>query len=243
MGLAHYGHIIYVEPERFLSKKNMKDYIEHSRRFGITVVGRKLQYSPFVVTHPEMYFFFNVDTRKLQRVNMFEVTMIIMHNSQPVRHEFMRYLVSCALEEYCIAPPGAQRRCDQRLYPGSKKYANCHRYDLSAVNILLDKWFDFKQDTFLVRDIATAHYNGKDVSSKVKTCSKAKEEMWPEARHQLPSEHVERVPAMPMERVPTMPMERVSAPTTGTCSSAQLKCANRAVRIMSPGALRQLMTT
>lgn len=175
MGLAHYGHIIFVEPERYLHKKNMKDYIEHSRRYGITVVGRKLQYSPFVVTHPEMYYFLNVDTRKLQRVNMFDVSMIIMHNSQPVRHDFMRHLVSCTLEEYCITPPGSRQQCDNRLYPGSKKYANCHRYDLSAVNILLDKWFGFKQEDFLVKDIATAHYDGKDVSNRIKVCKNREE--------------------------------------------------------------------
>jgi hypothetical protein len=90
MALAHYGHVIYIEPDRFLSKKNMKEYIDHSRRRGITVVGRKLEYSPFIVTHPEMYFFLSVDTRKLQRVVMFQPTMVIMHNAEPIRHELMR---------------------------------------------------------------------------------------------------------------------------------------------------------
>lgn len=176
MGLAHFGHIVYVEPDRFLMTKKMKDYIEHSRRYGVTIVGRKLQYSPYVVTHPEMYYFFPVDTRKLQRINMFEVNMMIMHNSQPVRHNLMRHLVACTLEEYCISPPGSQMVCNQQMYPGSKKYANCHRYDLSAMNILLDKWFEYNPDLFLVRDIVTAHYDGKDVSKKVKVCSQQKRE-------------------------------------------------------------------
>ncbi|XP_076453467.1 uncharacterized protein LOC143288726 [Babylonia areolata] len=172
MGLSTYGHVVYVEPERFLYAKNMKHYIEHSRRSGITVVGKKLQYSPFVVTHPEMYHFLNVDTRKLQRVSMFDVTMLVMHNSQPVRHELMRHLVSCTLEEYCIAPPGSRAKCDHRFYAGSKKYANCHRYEMSAINILLNKWFGFKPEEFLVRDIATRHYDGTDVSAKLKLCPK-----------------------------------------------------------------------
>nr|KAG5708277.1 hypothetical protein BaRGS_021211 [Batillaria attramentaria] len=171
IGLVHFGHIVYVEPDRFLMTKTMKQYIEHSRRWGMTVVGKKLQYSPYVVTNPEMYFFLQVDTRKLQRVEMFDISMVVLHNSQPVRHFLMRHLVACTLEEYCIAPPGSQLACDQRLYPGSKKYANCHRYDLSAINILMYKWADFNADQFLVRDIVTANYDGKDVSHKVKVCT------------------------------------------------------------------------
>ncbi|KAL8617465.1 hypothetical protein ACOMHN_018946 [Nucella lapillus] len=172
MSLANFGHIVYVEPERFLYANNMKHYIEHSRRRGITVVGQKLEYSPFVVTHPEMYYFFNVDTRKLQKVNMFDISMLIMHNSEPVRHEFMRYLMSCVMEEYCISPPGSKRKCNHRFYGGSKKYADCHRYEMSAVNILLNKWFQYRQDDYLVRDIATKHYDGTDVSDKIKICPK-----------------------------------------------------------------------
>ncbi|XP_025079896.1 uncharacterized protein LOC112555663 isoform X2 [Pomacea canaliculata] len=176
MALAHYGHIVYIEPDRFLMTKAMKDYIEHSRHAGITVAGRRLQYSPFVVTNPEMYYFLSVDVRKLQKVSMFDVNMIILHNSQPVRHHFMRYLISCILEEYCVAPPGSTIVCDQNLFTGSQKYANCHRYDLSAINILLDKWFDYKSDMFLVRDIVTAHYDGRDVSRFLRTCDSERRE-------------------------------------------------------------------
>ena len=171
MALAHYGHMVYIEPGRFLSQKYMKDYIAHSRRNGITLAGTKNNHSPFVVTHPEMYYFLGTDISKLMRTAMFDVSMVLMHNTSPVRHYFLRYLVACALEKHCIAPPGSKPSCDNRLFSGSKKFANCHRYEMSAISIILNNWFKYQQDEYLVKDVASSQYNGKDFTSKVRVCS------------------------------------------------------------------------
>jgi len=44
----------------------------------------------------------------------------------------------CALERGCIAPPDADLGCS---FHGSRQYGHCHRYDQSALNILLANWF------------------------------------------------------------------------------------------------------
>ncbi|XP_013095240.2 uncharacterized protein LOC106078775 [Biomphalaria glabrata] len=166
---AKFGHFIYVEPGRFIYKQSIKEYIQHSRMHGLTIGGKQLKYSSFVVTSPHMYSFLGTDEKKLKKVPHFDFTLIVMHSTKRVNNFFMRYLVSCTLEEYCIAPPGAQSKCD--LHLGNKRYGNCHRYDESAINLILNKWHDYKPKEYLMKDVITKYHDGKDMSKKVKVCN------------------------------------------------------------------------
>ena len=50
----------------------------------------------------------------------------------------------CALHKECIAPEGARRECNSALKFNVHKdgtYVGCHRYDQSALNIILAKYF------------------------------------------------------------------------------------------------------
>lgn len=116
-----------------------------------------------------MFVFLQTDEKKLKKVPHFDFTLIVMHSTKRVNNFFMRYLVSCTLEEYCIAPPGAQSKCD--LHLGNKRYGNCHRYDESAINLILNKWHDYKPKEYLMKDVITKYHDGKDMSKKVKVCN------------------------------------------------------------------------
>lgn len=58
--------------------------------------------------------------------------------------------VQCALTAECIAPIGAQRsgcRFDKKpLY----RYSGCHRYDVSALNVVLGIMYDYNFHKYLV---------------------------------------------------------------------------------------------
>jgi hypothetical protein len=49
---------------------------------------------------------------------------------------FLKKYVQCSLEKDCMAPVGSQIICN---FPNGErylKYANCHRFDQSAINII-----------------------------------------------------------------------------------------------------------
>ncbi|CAL1537680.1 unnamed protein product [Lymnaea stagnalis] len=164
-----YAHFIYIEPGKYVYKQAIKDYIIHSRLHGVTVGGKQLKYSSFVVTNPHMYTFLTTDEKKLQKTPHFEFSVLIVHNTKRVNNFFLRYLTACTMEDYCIAPPGAKPNCDYNL-GNNKKFANCHRYDESAMNLILNRWHDYKPSEYLMKDIVTKDYDGKDMSKRVKVC-------------------------------------------------------------------------
>ena len=171
MALGTYGHVIYISPERKLkSVEDFKGFVAQSRIGGVSIIGRRKDYSTYVVTHPDMYHYFNTDIKKLQRTKHIEISMIILHNTAQVRMRFMRWLYGCAMEEWCIAPPGSHTKCDHRLHANSRQWANCHRYDESAINMLLASWHKYDTKHYVRRDTITAPYDGWDVRKKLQYC-------------------------------------------------------------------------
>ncbi|GFO22779.1 metk_1 protein [Plakobranchus ocellatus] len=168
--MAKFGHYVYIEPGRFVFKQGIKDYIAASRKHGVLFGGKQVKHSSYVVTNPHMYTFLMTNERKLQATPHFEFNLAVIHNTRRVKHEFMRYLVSCALEEYCIAPPGSKVSCDLNM-GNNKKYARCHRYDESAINLILNRWHNYQPREYLLRDGITRPFDGKDMAAMVKVCN------------------------------------------------------------------------
>ncbi|XP_067670452.1 uncharacterized protein [Haliotis asinina] len=170
--LNKFGHFIFVEPMRFFKNgADLRGHFALSRKGGAAMFGTLKSYSSAVVTNPEMYYYLAVDVRKLFRMQHVEINMMIMHNSAHLKHFFTRWLVQCALEEYCMAPPGSKRKCNLYLYPGSKKYADCHRYDESAINLLLASWHNYDIDHYAAQDVVTSYFDGRDVGRLLKVCN------------------------------------------------------------------------
>ena len=70
----------------------------------------------------------------------------MMHNTPEVHENIMKVFTACALEETCMAPEGAKWKC--RFDFTGRSYADCHRYDESALNILLKNWFNYDMNLF-----------------------------------------------------------------------------------------------
>ncbi|ESO83901.1 hypothetical protein LOTGIDRAFT_168942 [Lottia gigantea] len=174
MALAHMSHLIWIEPYLVINRQKMNAYIQHSRKFGILFAGQRQKYSTYIVTHPDMYYYLSSDTRKLQRVPHFEINMILLHNTNTIQQRFMKWLVACTIEEWCIAPIGSKRSCDTPNLSSAKYYANCHRYDESAMNILLKSWMKYDLDKFSLRDVVTNRNDGRDAKVRARVCSNAR---------------------------------------------------------------------
>ncbi len=78
----------------------------------------------------------------------------------------------CALDKRCIAPIGSQLKCN---FKGGAyaRYANCHRYDQSLLNILLANNYKFDDKTTYSSVIIIKARRSDDVqkAKAVKICN------------------------------------------------------------------------
>ena len=73
---------------------------------------------------------------------MVDTHHLVIFNTLTIHKELMLPWVQCALTENCIFPRGAQSvGCNFKRRP-KYLYTSCHRYDTSALNVILGKIFD-----------------------------------------------------------------------------------------------------
>ena len=69
-----------------------------------------------------------------------------------VDDEIMKWLVTCAFKEDCIAPVGAKLYCGFN-FP-KDKFGGCHRYDQSLVNILVSNAYSSDRNRYVFEGFA-----------------------------------------------------------------------------------------
>uniref|UniRef100_A0AC34RT90 Uncharacterized protein n=1 Tax=Panagrolaimus sp. JU765 TaxID=591449 RepID=A0AC34RT90_9BILA len=102
-------------------------------------------------THPGMYKFFNVPEDRKHMPMAAATTYVVLNNT--AGRQVMDKLVNCSMTKECMAPDGANLWCKQPdVY--NDKYADCHRYDQSALALALAEctgnFTDFQIGTDLV---------------------------------------------------------------------------------------------
>ncbi|EYB92492.1 hypothetical protein Y032_0193g1395 [Ancylostoma ceylanicum] len=94
-------------------------------------------HSIFATTNRGMYAFFptNIEAIKKRESMSHDANFaFIVRTSDGL--EILKWYVMCALEEDCMAPPGSRLWC-KFTRDRFNDYANCHRYDQAAINLLL----------------------------------------------------------------------------------------------------------
>ncbi|XP_067650237.1 uncharacterized protein [Haliotis asinina] len=86
-----------------------------------------------------MFSYFNTEPCHFSVYHESESGFIMLHNQPFTRRLVMDPWVSCAVDPNCMCHPGAKK-----LYWcsfGTRKYGKCHRYDQSAINLILLQLF------------------------------------------------------------------------------------------------------
>ena len=109
------------------------------------VAGSVLDLPIISLTHDGMLKYLNLSLSRRQMGDFghLEAGCWVMWVNNLMKSKFLNYWVDCALHQECIAPHGAtQKHC--HLTTARKKtgvYAGCHRYDQSALAMILIREF------------------------------------------------------------------------------------------------------
>uniref|UniRef100_A0A1I7ZMA7 Nucleotid_trans domain-containing protein n=1 Tax=Steinernema glaseri TaxID=37863 RepID=A0A1I7ZMA7_9BILA len=96
----------------------------------------------FPVTIKEMFVRFCYPEEQAKKLNMFAGGVTLWIRS-PRTVKILKEMVSCSLEKECMAPKGARLRCDSAVISMGNKFAGCHRFDQSALAVVLSKEANF----------------------------------------------------------------------------------------------------
>ena len=141
---------------------------------GGAVLQSSTGHSTFAATHKTMYEYLPTDISKMKQNEQWEATLFI-YKTREIVHHVLKWFVLCSLDEQCIAPI-RERACSFHPVWEERNYhfADCHRFDQSAINILLNNQFRFDNWFFYVENSCLRVIRGYTNSAKVQTCSRSK---------------------------------------------------------------------
>ncbi|CAJ0598182.1 unnamed protein product [Cylicocyclus nassatus] len=106
-------------------------------------------HSIFATTHPGMYKYIPTDIEAIKTnasMNHDAGFQFIVATADA--HEILKWYVLCALEKDCMAPHDAGLYCDFQN-DRFNRYAGCHRYDQSAINLLLANSYEYNATNYV----------------------------------------------------------------------------------------------
>ncbi|KAK6058119.1 hypothetical protein COOONC_04315 [Cooperia oncophora] len=108
-------------------------------------------HSIFATTDPGVYKYFPTvfDNLKSTSCENYDANFAFIVRTKDTV-DILRWLVLCALERDCMAPPGSQLVCkfgNDRY----TRYAGCHRYDQSVINLLLANSYGYNPRNYVSR--------------------------------------------------------------------------------------------
>ncbi|XP_064639151.1 uncharacterized protein LOC135494797 [Lineus longissimus] len=152
LALNEYGSVLWLESSTRLTTGDLSQAIKEAKETGIKIFGIKHAYSTYSVTHPGMLKYLPTNMRRLKVSGQTQTAPMIIYHTKDIERKFTKWLVLCGLERFCLAPLLSKRRCNGlKTNKASKhaRYLNCHRFDQSAINILLKNMFDYDTSKFI----------------------------------------------------------------------------------------------
>ncbi|KAK3104696.1 hypothetical protein FSP39_007971 [Pinctada imbricata] len=144
--LNDYGSVIWAEPSEYFIHGHVTQLLKQAQKVGI--VGWTIKDPVSSITYDKMFKFFKVNVEEYYFLESVKTSHLILYNTEKLHKDVMLPWVRCALIENCISPVGCQNSvCDYNRKP-LYIYAGCHKYDMSALNVILGKVFDYMHDSY-----------------------------------------------------------------------------------------------
>jgi len=144
--LNEHGAVVWADNGYYFTSGNLSLSVGRAKESGIQ--GWRIKDPTSSFTHQKMFEFFKMEPKDFYFQHPIEASHLVMYNSEHLVKTIMLPWVKCALLEECVNPLGAQNTgClyNRRPY---YLYQGCHRYDMSALNVLLGKAFSLDEEPY-----------------------------------------------------------------------------------------------
>jgi hypothetical protein len=141
--LKTYSGAFWIDSSVAFVSGNMTDIFQqllHTNNRGVFLFV-ETAHTNLPVTHPQTYQYLPSNLTALLSVRQLQAGVMLLYRTRFVIKHVIRWWVYCALEEQCIAPD-KNRFCNLRRL-NSTSYIGCHRYDQTAVNLILANAFNY----------------------------------------------------------------------------------------------------
>ena len=108
-------------------------------------------HSNMAVTDPRLYAYIPTRLKRQRNMPCLAATAILWYRTKDAYMSLFHWWLMCALDEDCIAPKGSTLSCDFRKH-SKGRYAGCHRYDQSVLNLLTSNLWGYNVTRYLSRD-------------------------------------------------------------------------------------------
>lgn len=141
--LKIYSGALWIDSSIAFASGDMTDIFQHLLRTNNRGVFLFLEagHTNLPVTHPHTYQYLPSNLTALLSVRQLQAGVMLLYRTRFVIKHVIRWWVYCALEEQCIAPD-KNRYCNLRRL-NSTTHIGCHRYDQTAVNLILANVFNY----------------------------------------------------------------------------------------------------
>ena len=149
--LREYPGVLWLDSSVCVTSSNLSSVLSHAVHIseGAALLSGT-GHSNYAVTHPDMYAYLPSDVNQLRRTQQWEANSMLLYRTRWIYRSVLRWWYLCALTERCIAPT-LHRFCTFDKHDQYTWFASCHRFDQSAINILLANAFDYRDATYYSR--------------------------------------------------------------------------------------------
>nr|CAD7406355.1 unnamed protein product [Timema poppensis] len=141
------GVVLFLECDHRLVSGQLEPLVKQATEEG-GVVSWATYHPTSSLTHPKMFDYFQTTAESFLFLPMVEASALLLVNVEGVHTKIMLPWVQCALTQDCILPIGAQSGGCRFNKKPQYRYSGCHRYDGSALNIVLGLYFGFDEKRY-----------------------------------------------------------------------------------------------
>lgn len=139
--LKEFQGVLWIDSSIRFETNNLSAVISNAASNGGVASLTSTGHSNYAVTHPQMYVFLPTSLDGMIHSIQHEANCVLVYRTHFVVSAVIWWWVLCALDPLCIAPTD-RTACDNP-YRSAAVYSNCHRFDQSALNILLANQFAY----------------------------------------------------------------------------------------------------
>ena len=153
--LQEFGSVFWCDIGMRFTNASIKSHLYAPALSTGMVVWPRDNYPTSAFTHPKLYRHFNTNQSNYFFQQMVYPVPGLFINTEQLHNSVMMPWIKCVAHKPCLSPKGAQYfGCQKNVRP-KFKYTGCHRYSISALNVVLGQTYESERSYSVGQDLFT----------------------------------------------------------------------------------------